>query len=129
MRERLRAPKSGVGWSDWAGGNKNRSISIEHDKCGVLIGKPAKRRQRYHPIRADYHQTPKAVADSRQSRLATIGSDSIADCQMAAMDLHVDAITVERYDAVSWCYWVEIAVFQMLGYGQRSCHGSLLSFW
>jgi hypothetical protein len=43
MRQRLSAAKSGIGWSDWAGGNESRSISIEHNECGILIGQPAKR--------------------------------------------------------------------------------------
>jgi hypothetical protein len=47
---------------------------------------------------------------------------------VAAINVHFDAATKERYDAVSRRDRYEIALLEVLRYGLRSCHWSSLSF-
>ena len=64
------------------------------------------------------------MTNAGQARFTSVGTDSILKRQVSALNIHFDAVAVERDDAVSRKDWNEIALPKNLRYGLRSCHWS-----
>jgi hypothetical protein len=54
MGKGLSASQPSVGRANRAGRREHGAIPIKHDERSILIGQPAERCERYHPIGADH---------------------------------------------------------------------------
>ncbi|MFZ1030831.1 MAG: hypothetical protein WAN72_02485 [Candidatus Acidiferrales bacterium] len=77
MSERLGSSEPSVRWSNRACGDENGTISIEHDECSVLIGKPAKSCERNYSVRPNHDESLETVSHTRKTSLAAIRTNSV----------------------------------------------------
>jgi len=57
-----------------------------------LIGQPAKRRERHHPIRPDHNETAKAMSYTWQSGFVSDSTDPVLNNQVSAINMDLDAV-------------------------------------
>src|SRR6185436_981948 len=96
----LGAPQPGVGGGNGSGHDQHLSISLQHRETGVLIGQPAERGERNEAVCANNNQPSKAMADTWEAGIAPIGADTVLQKQVASIDVHFDAVSIEHYHAV-----------------------------
>jgi hypothetical protein len=53
------------------------TIALQHDKCSILIRKPAESGERYHAVRANHDESPKTMINAWQPGLAAIRTDAV----------------------------------------------------
>src|SRR6185437_12175539 len=101
MSKSLGATKSGVGRVNRAGSGEDGTIAFKHHERGVLICKPAKRRERNNTIGTDQHEPSQSVSNTGETRVTSVRADAVLNGQVASFDIYFYAVTENCNNAVS----------------------------
>jgi hypothetical protein len=101
VRQCLNSTQTRILRSDGSCGEKNRTLTIQHDERGALVSEPAQGCKGHGAISAYYNKPSQTVSDTRESRHVTSCADPIFDDEMSSIDAHGYAIPRQRENAAT----------------------------